>query len=293
MGNYRNKLRVAGCSELQVNRRSSGPKQKTKKARKAEVNFLPDFPEGRTQNVLEEERLATMEEMKKKKADMKKVNEIMVSTFSLRRKQIVEEPPVVEVKTKWPALFTEQQIEAEFTRITSADLRGSFFSGLGQHLPRLLQLYRTSSFPELKKVLSMLEEDYGLPHPAPFDFEYELPYTLQAPADDCVPAEPDIYHNLSRWAAPFPSPPTASPPSHLKHPRRPDQGSAFRYQGLRPAPLRLEGTPGCIRFWCSSPGPVHISNGFNTSGAQCLRHFQLCHHRHITEISSSAIHPST
>ncbi|CAL8342264.1 unnamed protein product [Arctogadus glacialis] len=159
MGNYRNKLRAAGCSELQVNRRSSGPKQKTKKAKKAEVNFLPDFPEGRTQNVLEEERLAIMEEMKKKKADMKKVNEIMVSTFSLRRKQIVEEPPVAEVKTKWPALFTEQQIKVEFTQITSADLRGSFFSGLGQHLPRLLQLYRASSFPELKKVLRMLEED--------------------------------------------------------------------------------------------------------------------------------------
>ncbi|CAL8341990.1 unnamed protein product [Gadus morhua 'NCC'] len=39
-----------------------------------------------------------------------------------------------------------------------------------------------------------------------------------------------------------------TPPSHLRHPRRPDQGSAFRYQGLRPAPLRLEGAPGCIRF---------------------------------------------
>ncbi|CAL8357891.1 unnamed protein product, partial [Gadus morhua 'NCC'] len=49
--------------------------------------------------------------------------------------------------------------------------------------------------------------------------------------------------NLSRWAAPFPSPPTAPPPSHLMHPRRPDQGSAFRYQGLRPVPLRLEGAP--------------------------------------------------
>ncbi|CAL8327818.1 unnamed protein product [Gadus morhua 'NCC'] len=64
--------------------------------------------------------------------------------------------------------------------------------------------------------------------PATFDFEYELPYTLPTPAIDCVPAEPDIYPNLSRWAAPFPSPPTAPPPSHLMHPRRPDQGSAFR-----------------------------------------------------------------
>ena len=35
--------------------------------------------------------------------------------------------------------------------------------------------------------------EYGLPHPATFDFEYELPYTLPTPAIDCVPAEPDIY----------------------------------------------------------------------------------------------------
>uniref|UniRef100_A0A0E9WQ15 Uncharacterized protein n=2 Tax=Anguilla anguilla TaxID=7936 RepID=A0A0E9WQ15_ANGAN len=48
--------------------------------------------------------------MKKKKAGMKKVNKMMVSIFSLQQKQIVEqEPPVAEVKTQWPALFTEQQ----------------------------------------------------------------------------------------------------------------------------------------------------------------------------------------
>lgn len=111
MGNYRNKLRMAGCSELQVNSRSSGPKQKLKKAKKAEVNFLPDFPEGRTEDILEEERLQIIAEMKKKRADMKKIEDMMVSTFSLRRKLIVEEePPVLEVKIKWPALFTEQQV---------------------------------------------------------------------------------------------------------------------------------------------------------------------------------------
>ncbi|XP_041855627.1 uncharacterized protein LOC121649117 [Melanotaenia boesemani] len=111
---------------------------------------------------MEDERLAIIEAMKKKKADMKKVNEMMVGTFSLRRKYIVEQqPPVAEVKTKWPALFTEIQIEAEFIRITSADLRGSLFSGLEQHLPRVLELYRAriGSCPELKKVLSMLDDD--------------------------------------------------------------------------------------------------------------------------------------
>ena len=114
MGNYRNKLRADGCSEFQVNRHSSGQKRKLKKAKKAEFNFLPDFPEGRTQNVLGEERLAIIGEMKKKKADMKKVNEMMVSTFALLRKQIVEqEPPVAEVKTMWPALFKEHQVRAQ------------------------------------------------------------------------------------------------------------------------------------------------------------------------------------
>lgn len=162
MGNYRNKLRMAGCSELQVNSRSSGPRQKLKRAKKAEVNFLPDFPDGRTEDLLEEERLQIIGEMKKKRADMKKIEEMMVSTFSLRRKQIVEEePPVAEVKMKWPALFTEQQIGAEFTRITSVDLTQSFFTGLDQHLPRLLTFYRTKTerSPELKKLLLKLESD--------------------------------------------------------------------------------------------------------------------------------------
>lgn len=46
-----------------------------------------------------------------KRVDLKKVDDMMVSTFSLWRKKIVkEEPPVAEVKNKWPALFTEQQV---------------------------------------------------------------------------------------------------------------------------------------------------------------------------------------
>lgn len=111
MGNYRTKLRMAGCPELQVNSRPSGPKRKLKKAKKNEVNFLPALPEGTTQNALEEERLQILEEMKKKTADVKKVEQMMANTFSLRRKEIVEEePPVSEVKKKWPALFTEQQV---------------------------------------------------------------------------------------------------------------------------------------------------------------------------------------
>uniref|UniRef100_A0A1A8I420 Si:dkeyp-2c8.3 n=1 Tax=Nothobranchius kuhntae TaxID=321403 RepID=A0A1A8I420_NOTKU len=67
-------------------------------------------------------------------------------TFPLRRKEIVENQPLVaEVKERWPALFKEQQIEAEFARLTSVDLKKSFFSGLDQHLPRFLELFKAKS----------------------------------------------------------------------------------------------------------------------------------------------------
>ncbi|KAG9278047.1 sterile alpha motif domain-containing protein 3-like [Astyanax mexicanus] len=162
MGNYRNKLRVSGCSELTVNRRNSGPKQKLKKAKKSEVNFLPDVPEGKTQNVLEEERAAIVAEMKKKKVDWKKVTDMMASTFPLRRKEIVEEQPLVaEVKAKWPALFTDTQIEAEFARLTSTDLWDTFVSGLDQYMERFLQMFKAKShcIQALSSLLSLLDDD--------------------------------------------------------------------------------------------------------------------------------------
>lgn len=106
MGNYRNKLCMVGCSELQVNSCSSAPKQKLKRAKKAEVNFLPDFPEGRTEDPGRREIADYCRDKEESRYE-----EMMVSTFSLWRKQIVEEePPVSEVKIKWPALFAEQQV---------------------------------------------------------------------------------------------------------------------------------------------------------------------------------------
>lgn len=51
-----------------------------------------------------------MAEMKKK-VDWKKIQAMMSTTFSLRRKEIVEEePPVADIKAKWPALFSEHQV---------------------------------------------------------------------------------------------------------------------------------------------------------------------------------------
>ena len=115
MGNYRTKLRNAGCSELTVNslKREAGndkPAKNIKKPRKAEVNYLPDYPSGETAASLEAIRLALIDDMKKRGND-REVKEKMVKTFPYRREEVVYQMPlVINFKQRWPALFTETQV---------------------------------------------------------------------------------------------------------------------------------------------------------------------------------------
>lgn len=113
MGNFRQKHRVAGCPDVKINSRLSGEygKKTLKRAKKSEVNFLPDLPLGKTPHALDKEITEMAAEMMKKKVDWKKIEAMMFTTFSLRRKEIVEEePPVVDIKAKCPALFSERQV---------------------------------------------------------------------------------------------------------------------------------------------------------------------------------------
>ncbi|XP_030000949.1 uncharacterized protein LOC115426860 [Sphaeramia orbicularis] len=123
------------------------------------------------------DRSAMAIEMKKGIVDWKQIGEMMTNTFPLRRKEIVEDEPLVaEVKERWPALFSERQIEAEFARLTSVDLKGSLFAGIDQYLARFLELYKAKSgILGLTRLTGQLGEDsstqrkrtvllLGLPH---------------------------------------------------------------------------------------------------------------------------------
>lgn len=117
MGNYRQKLRDAGCQELKVNseRRglgeTRGKRNKVKKPRRCETNFLPDLPQGKDRESLEKEREQLAVEMMKRTPDITFVDAAMSSTYSLRRQEVVEEePPVSQMKIRWPAIFTERQV---------------------------------------------------------------------------------------------------------------------------------------------------------------------------------------
>lgn len=112
MGNYRQKLRVVGCTSVSLRRSEDGTgKKKIKKPRRSETNFLPNMPDGETSTSLEEERKALLEEMKTKHPNNKFIDTGMANTYALRRKEIIDDEPLVsELQSRWPALFTERQV---------------------------------------------------------------------------------------------------------------------------------------------------------------------------------------
>jgi len=79
--------------------------------KRCEVNFLPDNPVGQTNDSLESERNALQEETKKRHPNNALIDSKMEVTFSLRRKEIVDEEPLVaDVMERWPGLFLQEQV---------------------------------------------------------------------------------------------------------------------------------------------------------------------------------------
>ncbi|KAK9535960.1 hypothetical protein VZT92_005789 [Zoarces viviparus] len=182
LGNYRQKLAAAGCPEVVINKRKGADAKgkRVKKSKKGEVNYCPDPPEGQDSENVEEKRKMLEVEMLKKDPDHQLVEHLMIATFSQRRKDIIgDQPLVAEVLSRWPALFLERQIRAEFKRVVTTDLLECFLDGLDGLVPRLLVVYKAATMSgkrqALKDILNCLEKDdtnerrrtaalLGLPH---------------------------------------------------------------------------------------------------------------------------------
>nr|XP_023690468.1 uncharacterized protein LOC111855556 [Paramormyrops kingsleyae] len=87
------------------------------------------------------------------------VNQKMDMTFSMRRREIVhDEPPVSVVMERWPGLFTEPQVYAEFKRITGIDLHTAFHASLDKFSVPLLKMYRAKESNMITALLESLDE---------------------------------------------------------------------------------------------------------------------------------------
>ena len=96
-GNYNTKLKKAGCLEVVANsgKRSrnqpdnESPHTNVKRARRAEVNFMPNFPQGQDEASLELLRTNIVEEVQKTENNLALISKMMQNTFALRRQAIV------------------------------------------------------------------------------------------------------------------------------------------------------------------------------------------------------------
>lgn len=106
------------CIEVSINQKKrscedDGAGPSLKRAKRGEINHVPDHPENHNDNSLEDERLALVEEFKKKNKNVALTRQKMELTFSLRRKEIVElQPMVSEILERWPALFCEAEVSS-------------------------------------------------------------------------------------------------------------------------------------------------------------------------------------
>ncbi|KAA8578424.1 hypothetical protein FQN60_001081, partial [Etheostoma spectabile] len=88
MGNYRTKMRRAGCQEVTVNagkRSRKNPDNEPshsniKRPKRAEVNFLPNFPQGEDPSSLDQLRQAIVEEVKKTERNLPLISKMMQTT---------------------------------------------------------------------------------------------------------------------------------------------------------------------------------------------------------------------
>ena len=112
MGNYRQRMMAAGCPEVLVNKRKrKGNTKPVKKAKKGEIHYLPEPPDGQTTVKSEKDRETMLLEVQKREPDLHLLDELMTATFSQRRQEIIgDEPLISAVKDRWPALFSERQV---------------------------------------------------------------------------------------------------------------------------------------------------------------------------------------
>ncbi|KAK0149797.1 hypothetical protein N1851_009452 [Merluccius polli] len=82
----------------------------------------------------------------------------MDQSFPLRREEIVKKESAVQnTVERWPALFTERQVFAEFNRIASKNLEGDFFEALDQYAPRFIELFKTKKGTVGHKLIELMQ----------------------------------------------------------------------------------------------------------------------------------------
>ncbi|RVE65645.1 hypothetical protein OJAV_G00118470 [Oryzias javanicus] len=81
----------------------------------------------------------------------------MEKTFALRRHEVIQDKPLVaEIKSRWPALFCEHEVSAEFTRITTIPLVPKFMSQLDRYSEKMRRVFHKKGGAAGRKIADFL-----------------------------------------------------------------------------------------------------------------------------------------
>ncbi|KAJ8414519.1 hypothetical protein AAFF_G00037210 [Aldrovandia affinis] len=81
----------------------------------------------------------------------------MEKTFSHRRLEIVEQRPMIgEFKNRWPALFQQSEVNAEFLRLTTKPLQSKFMAQLDHFSDKLIQILKSKGGVKGQRIKAVL-----------------------------------------------------------------------------------------------------------------------------------------
>ncbi|XP_047184123.1 uncharacterized protein si:ch73-321d9.2 [Scophthalmus maximus] len=119
---------------------SAFPAKKVKRPKRAEADFYPSFPVGETLESLEKERLKLLSEVGIRNNE-RVIADKMAHTFAIRRQEVVnQEPSIKFFQDRWPALFQQNEINAEFQRLMTVSLEPKFMAQLDVCTSQLMRV---------------------------------------------------------------------------------------------------------------------------------------------------------
>ncbi|XP_066529235.1 uncharacterized protein [Hoplias malabaricus] len=116
---------------------------------------------------MEKERIELLTAIKKRNNE-RVIADKMDRTFAYRRQEVVnEEPGIEDFKDRWPALFKQKEINAEFQRLMALPLEQTFLAQLDRHLSQLIKVIQAKGGATRAKMAGILRiyeevEDIGI-----------------------------------------------------------------------------------------------------------------------------------
>ncbi|XP_035857795.1 uncharacterized protein LOC116054844 isoform X4 [Sander lucioperca] len=82
----------------------------------------------------------------------------MANTFAYRRHEVVnQEPSIQDFKDRWPALFTQKEVNTEFQRLVAVPLEDKFMAQLDMHSSQLIKVIRAKGGATRQKTANIMD----------------------------------------------------------------------------------------------------------------------------------------